>query len=100
MPGWERSTGHERTGTSEWQRTRKRILNRDGRICYVCGKPGADTVDHIVPVAQGGSEADSNLSSIHDKPCHRTKTTREGHAAMREIRQKAKHPVERHQGLL
>jgi 5-methylcytosine-specific restriction protein A len=96
---WQNSTGHGRTSTREWRQTRTRILERDHWICYLCGQPGADTVDHKTPVAQGGSEHDDNLGAVHDNPCHRRKTASEGHEAMRAIRAKAKHPVERDPGL-
>jgi 5-methylcytosine-specific restriction endonuclease McrA len=74
---WAGSTGHARTSTAAWQRLRDQILERDGRICYVCHKPGADTVDHINPVWKGGTDDPANLGAIHDKPCHRAKTARE-----------------------
>lgn len=35
-------------------------------ICWICGKPGADTVDHVVPRSLGGAVADrSNLRPAH-----------------------------------
>lgn len=40
-----------------WQRVRKQIL-ADSDICWICGHPGADTIDHIVPVSQGGAYFD------------------------------------------
>lgn len=50
-----------------WRKTRARILKRDRYICQLCGKPGADSVDHIQPVSRGGTDADANLqlSLIH-----------------------------------
>ncbi|ELV2160624.1 HNH endonuclease [Escherichia coli] len=36
----------------------------------------AKTVDHIIPKAHGGSDADSNLQSLC-WPCHKAKTARE-----------------------
>lgn len=60
-----------------WEQTRRRILKRDGHICYICGQPGAGSVDHIVPVSLGGGEEDSNLASVHEYPCHASKTARE-----------------------
>lgn len=49
----------------EWQETRKRILKRDGYICYLCGGPGAQSVDHIIARANGGTNDDSNLAAAH-----------------------------------
>lgn len=44
---------------------RFRILNRDGNKCCLCGRGPADgiklEIDHIIPVAKGGSNDDDNL---------------------------------------
>jgi 5-methylcytosine-specific restriction endonuclease McrA len=64
----------------DWGRTRRRVLRRDGGICYVCRKPGANQVDHIVPASAGGSDDDSNLAAIHQHPCHAAKTAQEANA--------------------
>lgn len=51
---------------SEWETTRLRILNRDGWVCGYCGDPleGSNaTVDHIVAIAHGGTDDDTNLIS-------------------------------------
>lgn len=40
-----------------WRRIRAQVL--DGNPpCHICGKPGADTVDHIVPLSEGGNPLD------------------------------------------
>ena len=54
-----------------------RILQRDHGVCHVCGLPGADKVDHVIPQAEGGSEDDTNLAAIHATPCHEAKTRAE-----------------------
>lgn len=63
-----------------WGAIRRRILRRDQGICYICGKPGANQVDHIRPASQGGGDEDSNLAAIHEHPCHAAKTAREANA--------------------
>ncbi len=50
-------------------------------ICHVCGEPGADQVDHVVPIAEGGRDHVDNLRPIHSKPCHDDKTKAEGSRA-------------------
>lgn len=60
-----------------WRRTVRRIIERDGGICYICGRPGADTADHVIPVCEGGPDQDWNLKAAHENPCHAAKTARE-----------------------
>jgi 5-methylcytosine-specific restriction endonuclease McrA len=79
----------------DWKRRKARILARDKRICYVCLKPGADEVDHVVSTKQGGNHEDNNLAAIHSRPCHQAKTQREAQAA----RITQRRPTERHPGL-
>jgi 5-methylcytosine-specific restriction protein A len=62
-------------------RRRQRILGRHGRVCHVCGRRGADQVDHVIPLAEGGTDTDENLRPIHDQPCHRNKTREEAKRA-------------------
>lgn len=48
--------------------TRKRVLQRDGRICKICRRTEfADyefQIDHIVPVSKGGDNNDNNLQVL------------------------------------
>lgn len=44
-----------------------------GGKCGLCGKEGADTIDHVVPVAWGGADHPSNLV-----PAHRGCNSRKG----------------------
>ena len=39
-------------------------------VCHICGHPGADSVDHVVALARGGSDTDpDNLKPAHHNPC-------------------------------
>lgn len=76
---WATSTRKQRTtlsGSAE-QARRLRILARDLGTCHVCGKLGADEVDHRVALGEGGADTEWNLASIHAEPCHREKTAAE-----------------------
>lgn len=46
-------------------------------ICHVCEQAGANEVDHVVPLAEGGADDETNLRPIHPTPCHADKTQRE-----------------------
>lgn len=41
--------------------------------CWICGQLGADTVDHVVPLSQGGTNSLDNL-----RPAHRECNSRRG----------------------
>ncbi|WBM34138.1 HNH endonuclease [Pseudomonas sp. NY11382] len=61
-------------GGRPWRRIRERILLRDQYTCCGCGVVTQDLeVDHIINVAEGGSDEDSNLQSLC-VPCHQAKT--------------------------
>lgn len=74
-----------------WALTRLRILIRDNYVCYICGKPGADEVDHVIPAVRGGSEDDENLAAAHGA-CHHRKTGSQSRGGTRA------RPPERHPG--
>jgi hypothetical protein len=58
-------------------RKRRRIADRDGWKCHICGRkvpdrpyralPDDPTIDHLIPVAFGGRDALSNLALAHNK---------------------------------
>lgn len=62
---------------------RARVLARDGWTCQCeeCAATGrvlvAHEVDHIVPLAAGGTDDMSNLRAIN-RECHKVKTALEG----------------------
>lgn len=67
-------------GGRPWRRKREAILIRDHYTCRVCGLTTKDLeVDHLVNVAQGGTDDDGNLQAICI-PCHKAKTARESAA--------------------
>ena len=47
---------------------------RDAYVCWLCGRPGADTVDHLVPLALGGDPYDP----LNMRAAHRSCNSRRG----------------------
>lgn len=43
-----------------------------GGICHICGLPGADTRDHVIPLSRGGTNHPSNIRPAH-KHCNESK---------------------------
>jgi 5-methylcytosine-specific restriction endonuclease McrA len=60
-----RGTTTERGLGWTYQKKRARILARDGYVCWLCGQPDADSVDHVVPRVHGGDDTDANLRAAH-----------------------------------
>ncbi len=60
-----------------WRRKRELILKRDRYLCQPCIRAGrtkvAGEVDHVKPIAQGGTDSDLNLQSICSD-CHKAKS--------------------------
>lgn len=71
-------------GGRPWRRIRERVLERDCYLCQPCKRKGgltlATEVDHIVNVAQGGTDDETNLQSICGT-CHEAKTQSEARQA-------------------
>lgn len=97
--------------SSSWRkRAFRRIAERDGSVCAVCGTPdrlmvrkGSMSgsfgdgcyysivyitshleVEHITPLSEGGSNDDSNLKLVCH-PCHKIKTTAERSARLKRM---------------
>jgi 5-methylcytosine-specific restriction endonuclease McrA len=73
-----RGTVAQRFG-SGWGSLSRRIIARDGGICHVCGRDGADTVDHLIAKSRFADPRDandeSNLAACH-RACNSAKGTR------------------------
>jgi 5-methylcytosine-specific restriction protein A len=101
MSNW--GTGSSaRVGTARHKKQRARILRRDGYQCQL-RHPGclgtATDMDHIVNVAAGGSDDDSNMQALCHE-CHKKKTSREAVAARAAKRDRLRLPTAKHPGLL
>lgn len=67
----------ERQRGRAWMATRERVAQRHDYRCAECGAvwvSNRDHLDHIVELADGGTNADSNLQPLCDVPCHKAKT--------------------------
>ena len=54
-----------RGSTRKWRELRRLVLIRDRGICQLCGRPGANSVDHKTPRERGGGDQMSNLRATH-----------------------------------
>ncbi|WP_326827418.1 HNH endonuclease [Streptomyces sp. NBC_01751] len=74
---WNRTSARNASRPRDWSKRRARTLVRDRFTCQQCGARKELEVDHIVPVARGGSWEPDNLWVLC-KPCHKRKTYSEG----------------------
>ena len=67
-------------GGRPWRRKREAVMKRDQYLCQLCKQKGrvteATEMDHIVNVAEGGTDDESNLQSLCT-PCHDAKSQEE-----------------------
>lgn len=59
-------TDYRTRGTS-LQRLRKRVFDLYGDECWLCHQGGADTIDHIIPIVNGGTDDLDNLRPAHGR---------------------------------
>lgn len=68
-PGVTPAERNRRQGRSgrPWQRVRAQVLAESGGICWLCGQPGATTVDHVAPLSRSehGALDPANLRAAH-----------------------------------
>ena len=60
-----------------WRHVRRRVVDRDGWRCVLCGKAGRLEVDHVKPVKDGGDWWDPAGLQTLCRPCHFSKTAGE-----------------------
>lgn len=49
------------------QKLRKKVFDYYGDECWLCHQGGADTIDHIIPVVDGGTDDLDNLRPAHGR---------------------------------
>lgn len=57
----------KRLGGRKLQGLRKKVFATYGDVCWLCGHEGADTIDHLIMVSQGGSDSIENLRPAHGR---------------------------------
>ena len=70
---WDRASARNASRPRDWSKRKARVLARDRFTCQQCGAKESLEVDHIVPVARGGSWEPDNLWVLC-RPCHKRKT--------------------------
>ena len=60
---------------ARWRRVRLEVLERDGWTCAHCGRQ-ADTVDHRIPLKNGGAPYDLDNLATLCRPCNSRKGDR------------------------
>jgi 5-methylcytosine-specific restriction endonuclease McrA len=74
-PSWVRAKDCERGTVTDrfgpgWARISRQVIARDEGICHICGEPGADTADHLLPRSLGGDSADMGLLAAAHRACN------------------------------
>lgn len=93
MAGWKR-TAPRRPPSPEFRRLRLVVLEEEP-VCRICGHAPSNTVDHIQPVARGGSDARGNLRGVCG-PCNLRKA---GASDSKPLATRMR-PPERHPGMV
>lgn len=74
---WARTSARNQVRNRAWERVvRPRALARDGFACVQCGERAGLEVDHVVPIAQGGTWELNNAQTLCNI-CHQRKTLME-----------------------
>ncbi|MFJ2114155.1 HNH endonuclease [Streptomyces sp. NPDC087850] len=74
---WSRTSARNKARNRVWDRIiRPRALVRDNFACASCGGREELEVDHITPIARGGTWTLDNAQTLC-KPCHTRKTIRD-----------------------
>jgi len=56
-----------RTRGDKLQKLRQQVFLTYGYTCWLCGGDGADTIDHVLPLAHGGDDHIDNLRPAHGR---------------------------------
>lgn len=71
----KRGTTAQRFGPG-WQRISREVIQRDNGVCHICGRPGADTADHLQP--RNGQRQDTPADKAQLAAAHRACNSAKG----------------------
>ena len=57
----------ERTRGDRLQKLRQKVFALYGDACWLCGGGEADTIDHLIPLSDGGDDHIDNLRPAHGR---------------------------------
>jgi 5-methylcytosine-specific restriction enzyme A len=83
-PAWQRSSPGPSPYNYAHQKLRAEVLAAEP-VCYLCHNARATTLDHVIPLAEGGTSDRSNARGAC-KNCQQSKASREGARARARIR--------------
>ncbi|MFF9554579.1 HNH endonuclease [Streptomyces albus] len=84
--------------SGRWRTLKRRVTARDNGCCYRCGADQADTggesfaLDHITPIAEGGSRTDLNNLGLICPACDEIKSKAEALRGAQRARERAHQP--------
>jgi hypothetical protein len=58
-------------------RVTRAVLATQGTVCWLCGKAGADSADHVTPRSRCGTDDPGNLRPAHNDPCNSRRQNRD-----------------------
>lgn len=53
------------------------VLASQGTVCWLCGRDGSNSADHVLPRSDGGTDAPENLRPAHASPCNARRQDRD-----------------------
>lgn len=56
-----------RIGGRAWAALRTTVFDTYGTRCWMCGREGADTIDHLLERSRGGTNDITNLRPAHGR---------------------------------
>ena len=95
----DRPSPRNRSLPGDWASRRRRVFERDGTVCHLCGEIGSETIDHVIAVVNGGTHELDNLAPAH-AACARPKDSHEARQWHPDTRWPTRRSAEPHPGLL